>query len=238
MSNDNPHKGHRDRLRQRAAADPRLETFSDHELLELLLFYAIPRCDTNALAHRLVDTFGGLRGVLEASPEELSAVEGVGPGAALFLSLFPAVTRRYLRSRTVRAVALTDTAMLGEALMPYFIGLREEAVYVLFLDAKRRTISCDFIGEGSVNAVSLNTAKIVRLAAARKARYAVLAHNHTNGFANPSEQDVSTTRRVAALRQTVGVTLLDHIIVADPLGDSSDPCDFVSLADSGVFLRL
>ncbi len=235
MKTDNPHAGHRERLRSRAKADPGLDTFSDHEVLELLLFYSIPRADTNALAHRLIDAFGSLRGVFEASPAELEAVEGIGENSALLLSLIPSVTRKYLLSRAVKGVSLSSTALLGEALMPYFVGKREETIYVLFLDQNRRTISCDFIGEGSVNAVSLNVAKILRLASLRRAQFAVIAHNHTNGFANPSEQDIITTKRLQSLLASAGVKLLDHLIISDPLDSSSDVCEYVSLAESGVF---
>ncbi|MBE6938501.1 MAG: hypothetical protein E7460_08190 [Ruminococcaceae bacterium] len=237
MAKDNIHGGHRERLRARVIADPELDTFTDHEALELLLFYAIPRADTNILAHRLIAKFGSLRAVMDASPEELATVEGIGQSAAVFISVIRSVTRKYLLSRTVGSVRLSDSDALGEALLPYFVGRKEEIAYILFLDKNRRTISCDLVCRGNVNAVTINTARIVSLAKARKAEFAILAHNHTGGFANPSQQDYLTTQKVMLALKEIDVKLLDHLIFADPLGDGELPVigEFVSLAQSGAF---
>lgn len=235
MADDNIHAGHRSRLRARAIADPSLSTFSDHEILELLLFYSIPRADTNAIAHRLISRFKTLRGVFEATPEELATVEGIGENSALLLSLIPAVTSRYLISRQVKKVKLTKTEKLGEALMPFFVGKRDETVYALFLDKNCQTISCDMIGEGNLNAVSFNAEKIIRFATLKQAKYVVLAHNHTSGFANPSDQDMATTRRLRKLLAAAGIVLLDHFIISDPISEENSVGEYVSLAESGVF---
>ena len=235
MADDNIHAGHRSRLRARAVADPALTTFSDHEILELLLFYSIPRADTNAIAHRLISRFKTLRGVFEASPEELATVEGIGENSALLLSLIPAVTSKYLLSRQVKKVRLTKTESLGDALMPFFVGKRDETVYAMFLDKNCQSISCDLIGEGNLNAVSFNAEKIIRMALLKKAKYVVLAHNHVSGFANPSEQDMATTRRLRKMLGAAGIVLLDHLIIADPISEENKIGEYVSLAESGIF---
>ena len=173
--------------------------------------------------------------MLEATPEELATVEGIGESSALLLSLIPAVTSRYLLSRQVKKVRLTSTENLGEALMPFFIGKREEIVYALFLDKNCQTISCDLIGEGNINAVSFNAEKIIRLAMLKQAKYVVLAHNHTSGFANPSDQDMATTRHLRKVLGSAGIVLLDHFVIADPISKENKLGEYVSLAESGVF---
>ncbi len=237
MADNNQHSGHRKRLRNRAIADPDLNTFCDHEIIEMLLFFSIPRMDTNTIAHSLVRKFKGLRGVFEASREEIASVEGVGENSAFLLSLIPAITRRYLRSRSVNNVYLTSAEHLGEALMPYFIGKKEENVYALFLDEKRKSIVCEFISEGDPSAVSFNQERLIRLAKQYRARYVVIAHNHPGGFANPSDQDFVTTQSIYYRLEEIGVTLLDHLIISDPLEGNGDIGEYVSLAESYAFLR-
>lgn len=220
------HDGHRQRLKDRFRHEG-LDNFSDIQVLELLLFYCIPRQDTNPIAHNLLEHFGSLSQVLEASPEELEKVPGIGSSTATFLSLTTAVGRYYLINRSMNHEILSTTDKCGEYLVPYFYGRRNETVFLLCLDAKCKMLCCKEIGEGSVNSAGVPIRKIVEAALGVNATTVVLAHNHPSGLAIPSAEDVQTTARVAAALDTVEITLADHIIVADD--------DFVSLAQSGLY---
>ena len=220
------HDGHRQRLKDRFRQEG-LDKFDEIQVLELLLFYAIPQRDTNPLAHRLLEHFGSLAQVLEAPAEELEKVSGVGANVATLLSLTTALARYYMVSRGNRVEVLTSTEMCGDYLLPYFVGRRNETVFLLCLDAKCKVLGCKEVGEGSVNSASVPIRRIVEMALGMNATTVVLAHNHPSGLAIPSGEDVQTTRRLAVALDTVDITLADHIVVADD--------DYVSMVQSGLY---
>lgn len=227
MSNRAIHDGHRGRLRERFLAEG-LDNFTDVQVLELLLFYCIPRQDTNALAHELLRQFGSLSQVLETSVEGLKTVKGIGENAAMFLRLIPAVARYYAVDRGTRNDGpLLTTEDVGKYLLGYFQGQSNETVYLLCLDAKCKPLCCPKIGEGSVNSAGVPVRRVVEAALSANATSVVLAHNHPSGIALPSKEDILTTRRVAAALDAVEVTLADHLVVADG--------DFVSMLQSGYY---
>lgn len=221
------HDRHRERLRERFLKEG-LDNFAEHQVLEMLLFYCLPRVDTNAIAHELIKRFGSLSSVLEASPKELQKVQGIGPNAACFLSFAAAFSRFYMinRSNTAGKCLLTVESW-SESLAPYFLGKTNETVYLLCLDAKGKLLTCKLISEGSVNTAGVQIRKVVEAALNMNASFAVLAHNHPSGLAFPSGDDVETTKIVADALHSVDVGLLDHIIFADD--------DSVSLVQSGYF---
>ena len=221
----NPHEGHRKRLRERFLSEG-LDGFAEHNVLELLLFYALPQGDTNELAHQLIDRFGSLAGVLDASPTDLCQVGHVGMYTASLLSLMPSLFRRYKLSGISRDDCLNTTEKAGEYLLPLFTGLKNEVVYLVCLDAKCKPLCCRMLFEGTVNVAQINTRKTVELALTFNASSVILAHNHLSGVALPSAEDEATTLHVQTALEAVGVKLADHIIVADE--------DFVSLAQSGL----
>ena len=220
------HDGHRSRLKERFCKEG-LDHFEEHQVLELLLFYCIPRMDTNPIAHALLERFGSLSQVLEAPVEELEQVSGIGHNAAVFLSLITAAGRYYQINCAMRSVSINTVEECGRYLMPFFYGKRNETVYLLCLDAKCKVLSCKEIGEGSVNSANVPIRRIVEIALAANASSVVLAHNHPSGLAVPSDADVQTTRRVAAALNTVEIGLIDHIVVADD--------DFISMTQSGYY---
>lgn len=219
------HKGHRERMKKRFL-EHGADSFDDHHLLEMLLYFALPRVDTNLLAHDLLERFGSIDGVLDAVPEELMTVPGVGEHATTLIKLIPALGRRYLSSKNSIGTVLATTEAVGKFLLPRFLGRRDETVLLLCLDGKMKAVSCRVVASGDVSAAHISVRKVVEQALAQNVPYVLLAHNHVNGLALPSSEDVTTTKQLEAALALVGVTLIDHIIVA---GD-----DFVSLKDNGV----
>ena len=224
MANPSVHKGHRERLKARFL-ETGLDSFTDVQALELLLFYAIPQKDTNPIAHALLDRFGSLSQVLDAPVEELKKVPGISDHAATLLRLATELARFYQVDSAQRTEVLTSLDACGRYLVPWFFGRKVETVFLLCLDAKCKVLGCREIGEGSVNAASISVRKVVEAALSANATSVVLAHNHPSGVALPSADDVQTTRRIAAALSAVEVKLIDHIVVAEG--------DFISMAQSG-----
>jgi len=223
------HDGHRARLKEQFS-EHGLGALPDHNVLELLLFYSIPRGDVNPLAHDLVDRFGSLAAVFDAPIEKLMSVPGVGENTARLIKLIPQVSRRYLISRAKFDGILSSPAAAGRYLLPYFYAERDEVVYLVCLDGKRQVLSCRCLFRGSVNSANVSVRKLVETALSCNAASVILAHNHPSGIAVPSREDEATTRRIMAALDAVEIELADHIVVADD--------DFVSMADSGFFKRL
>lgn len=217
------HEGHRARVKKRFLEEG-LDSFSDIQALELLLFYVIPRSDTNPIAHALLEHFGSLSQVLEADVEELQKVKGVGESAAVFLTLIPQIGRFYLVDRTKQATILPTLDSCAQYLLPRFFGRKTETVFLLCLDAKCKLLCCREVGQGGANSTGISIRKIVETAIGVNASTVVLAHNHPSGLAVPSAEDIQTTRQIAQALRAVDIALADHIIVADD--------DYVSIAMS------
>lgn len=203
-----------------------LDAFADHEVLELLLYYAIPRRDTNPVAHRLMERFGSLDGVFSATVEELEEVEGVGKNAATLLALWMPLYRRVRTKPKAKETVLNSTEQAGQYFMDLFFGMRREELYEACLDAKGKLLACCRIAEGGVDAVNISTRRLVENALKCGASAVILAHNHPSGIALPSPDDNTTTLAVWDALRAVGIPLIDHIIVADE--------DYVSLHDNGL----
>ncbi len=224
MATESIHKGHRERLKARFLQEG-LDNFTDIQVLELLLFYAIARQDTNPIAHALLDRFGSLSRVLEADPEELKKVSGISDHTATLLTLVIDLCRYYQVNCAQQTEILTTLDDCANYLVPRFFGRTKETVYLLCLDAKCKVLCCKEIGEGSVNTTSISVRKVVETALSSNATTVVLAHNHPSGIAVPSNEDIQTTQRIAAALQAVEVYLADHIVVAEG--------DYVSMIQSG-----
>ena len=184
----NLHAGHRQRLKKRFDAVG-LKGFEEHTLLELLLFYAIPQKDTNALAHELIRRFGSLDGVLQASMAQLMQVNGVGENAARMLKVVAAVCQS-----------------CGQ-------GLWEDKL--LNLDAANTLICCEELGSGSLAQVSVGAGEVAQFCVRRGFERVILAHNHPSGLDCPSREDVAMTRKLQDLLQDLGVFLVDHFVITD-----------------------
>lgn len=162
-----------------------LDSFAEHEVLELLLYYAIPRRDTNELAHTLLDRFGSLERVLLAPREELMKVPGVGEGAALLLTLVPAVSQ-YTHRHAPQETILNSVDASGRYFMRLLRHERRELLYQACLDGKGKLLSCRCLSEGGVNMAAVTLRQIVEHALLSGASSVLLAHNHPSGIALPS----------------------------------------------------
>lgn len=220
------HDGHRARKKEQfLRAGP--DSFADHELLELALFYAIPRRDVNGTAHLLLERFGSLAGVLNADAEELRRVSGVGDSAAVLLKLLTAVACRAGGGREIRIVSSTEEA--GRYFLRLLDGESREILYLMCLDGKGKVLSCRAVSSGSVNMTAASVRQVVEQSLRAGSAAVILAHNHPSGVALPSRADQHMTEQVQEALRPLGIRLLDHIVVADG--------DFVSMADSGIITR-
>lgn len=220
------HKGHRSRLKARMLKEG-LDKFEPHNILELLLFFSIPRQDTNVIAHRLLNHFGSLSAVFDASFEELQEINGIGENSAYLIKLIPELSRAYIDDKHSVGIVLDNPQKVGDFLLNKFIGRNEEVVTLLLMDNKCKMLNCSVVFEGSVNAAAISIRKIAELALRSHASVAVIAHNHPNGIALPSKEDVETTKKLRDALKLVSVELVDHIVVADN--------DYISMAQSAKY---
>ncbi len=227
---DNIHKGHRERLKARFAENG-LKPFSDVEAIELLLFYALPRCNTNEIAHLLLQRFGSYRGVLEADLSELKLVKGVGENAALLIRLVSEMNSRYIISdRQSGRNILKSTEAAGEYFKPLFAYCTDEIAYAVSVNSAGGVIRCHELARGMSNRVEFSARQVVEIALRDNAAYILLAHNHISDVALPSRADLAATKLIRATLQNIGVALADHFIVS---GD-----EYVSMRESGYFVDI
>ena len=197
----NVHEGHRERLRQRFLSEG-LENFQDHNVLELLLFYSVPLKDTNEEAHNLIDTFGSLSGVFDASFEELCNVKGIGERSATLIKMVPELFKKYEVDKVNNDDAILDTSKrVAEYVAPHFKGVTNEKMYVLCLDSNCRVLNFTQVSEGVVNTAPLNTRKIMEIALNCNASSIILVHNHPSGVVAPSRKDIDATIGIVNLMQ-------------------------------------
>lgn len=226
MTEKQIHAGHRSRLKDRFLQEG-LSSFNEINALELLLFYCIPKQDTNVIAHRLLDRFGSFDKVVDAPVEDLMEIKGIGHHCATFLKLISHAHRYYQVSRSKSEEALKTLTDYGDYLKNHLEGLTRETLFVLCMDAKCKVLCCEKVGEGGINSANVPVRQIVEIALKVGASTVVLGHNHPSGIALPSAEDVQTTIQLSRILRDVDMTLLDHIIVAEN--------DYVSLFQSNLY---
>ncbi len=219
-------EGHRKRVKERFLSEG-LENFEEVHVLELLLFYCVARKDTKPIARALLDYFGSLPLVMEAKPEELQRVEGIGENTATFLKLVLEAGGYYQKKRAAYDFPLVKPKQYGPYMATQFFGKTNEVVYLLCLDAKCKVLCCKLVGEGDINSANIPIRKMVQMALNVNATSVILAHNHPSGLAVPSLEDRITTERLAQALGALGITLADHIIVADG--------DWISMLSSELY---
>lgn len=204
-------RGHRARLRTRAAIS--FAALPDYELLELLLARSLPRVDIKPIAKALLARFGGLACVLGASIEELKAVAGVGPRAALDLKLLHEAAARMGRGEAAKRTVISSwSALLAYAKVAMAAAPREQ-FRVLFLDKKNQLIADEVMNEGTVDHAPVYPREVMRRALEMSASAVILAHNHPSGDPTPSAADVDMTRQVVEAGRSLRIAVHDHIVV-------------------------
>lgn len=206
------HDGHRERLRNRFLASP--SSFEDHELLELMLFYVVPRKNTNELAHALLERFGSLKCVLDAGIPALKSVKDMGDNSALFIRVIAEVLLRYERCDYETTDSFSSYALLGKYMRSLFVGTENEITYLILLDNANRLLSCKKIAEGYSCGNTISYREISVEAVLQNAAAAILVHNHPNGKPIPSGEDITATAKIKEILTALGVTFIDHFIVA------------------------
>lgn len=221
------HTGHRERLKEKFL-EFGFEPFEKHEILELALFYAIPRRDTNPLAHRLINRFGSLSAVFDA-PIEMLEKEGLSRNAAVFIKIIPSLLSEYMDDKFNNNDKVVNESLLPKKFINKFLGKNYEQVVLLLMDAKFKEIYFGVVSKGSMTNADVNIPKVCEIAVRYSARYAIIAHNHPSGICLPSNADLKVTTRLYQALKCLNIELLDHYIVAD------DDC--ISLNESDAFFR-
>lgn len=227
MAKTSEHSGHRKRMKKRYL-EHGLETFENHEILELALYYAIPMKDTNPISHKLMDKFGSLSAVFDA-PIDLLIDEGLTENAAVFLKLIPDLLSIYMDDKFNNTDKIINSVNLPQKFINKFLGKNYEMVYLLLMDSKYKELYCGIVSKGSITNADVNIPRICELSLRYSARYAIIAHNHPSGICLPSNADLRVTTKLYQALSYINVELVDHYIVAE------DDC--ISLSDSKVFFR-
>lgn len=205
-----------------------LDAFEDHNALELLLFYAVPQRDTNELAHKLISSFGSFSAVFDAPVESLMQVGGIKENAAILIKLMPALYGKYAQNKqSAGTLFLKSAQAAGEYLVPQFAGQSAERFLAICMNHKCKVLKTVVISDGTANSTALRSRQLAEAVIHTGATNVILAHNHPEGVAAPSMQDVDATRYLFSMLRNLGVKLNDHIIVA---GD-----DWFSMATSKKF---
>ncbi len=214
MSNSEIHIGHRNRIDEKSRIMG-LEFLNEHEQLEKILFAVIPRGNTNEIAHRLLERFGSVYGVLSADADNLKTVEGVGGRTAEFLhDLLPVLGIAERSMRNQKSLVLNDMNDIGNYAKTLFYGKTVENLYLISLNSANQVIRFDKVSEGTYVASDVSVRKISRLALNAEASAVVLAHNHPGGRIEPSYADFQITDAVKSQLGVLGISLLAHLIVS------------------------
>lgn len=206
------HEGHRSRVINRFLTQG-LDGFNEHQALELLLFFAVPRIDTNLLAHTIIDTFGGLGNAMDAPIEELVKIPGVGTHTATLIKLIPQMARHYELSKMQEGIILSSRELAGEYCIKLLMGYAKETLFMICMDNSNRVLATEKLARGTVSEASVSQRTVAEQALKHGATRVILTHNHPAGTLMASAADRSMTKAIETMLRMLGVELLDHIIV-------------------------
>lgn len=217
--------GHRKRLRERFLQSG-LNGFLDYEIIELLLTLGTPRKDCKEIAKAAIKQFKGLRGVLDASLDELQAIKGIGSSNAFGIKLFQAISERYAKEKIPTKISLTSPQKVADYLREKLGREKKEHFVVLLLDSQNSLIRINDISIGTLNETLVHPREVfepaVRLLAAR----IIVAHNHPSGDLEPSGEDLKLTQRLLSVGELTGIPVIDHFIVSST--------GYISLKEKGL----
>ena len=208
----NLHAEHRKRIKERYV-ECLGEGFAEHELLELLLFYAIPRCNTNGIAHALIERFGSINGVAEASIDELKLVKGIGDNSAVLINLTMSIAKQYAANCNKECVHIKDIEDLVSYANNRTFGAVKELVYGIFMDDNMNVINMNLISTGTINESRPMIRTVIEHCVLKRATAIALVHNHPNGGVEPSQKDIDFTILLKRELDIIGVELVEHIVV-------------------------
>lgn len=214
MEKKNNHAGHRARMRETFKKNG-FDGWQMHQVLEYLLFEVIPRADTNDMAHELINNCGGFSNVFHASQKQLKGVDGVGDKTAEYIHMLGEFVKYYNTVKYNRKSFVLDSETCENYMLDLFEGKSRECFFMICLDPQYHILNSEQVFEGSFESMDVDIAKIIRIAIKSEAKYVVFAHNHPSGIALASNADIVSTKAVERALYLSGVTLLDHIIVAD-----------------------
>jgi DNA repair protein RadC len=206
------HAGHRQRLRDRFMQGG-ADAMPDYELLEMVLFHALPMGDTKALAKALLKEFGSFAEVISADPQRLKSVDGAGPRVVAELKVINAAAVRLLRSNVMKRQALSSWSALLDYVRASMAFAAKEQFRILFLDKKNQLIADEVQQEGTVDHTPVYPREVIKRALELSASAIILVHNHPSGDPTPSTADIDMTRRIMEAGEKLGVAVHDHIIV-------------------------
>jgi len=217
-------EGHRERLRNKFLQGG-LDGFLDYEIIELLLTLGTPRRDCKQSAKEAIMKFKGLVGVLNASLEELQQVNGIGSSNAIGIKLFQEISKRYAKEKIIPSTLLDSPQLVFEYLREKIGKEKKEHFTVIYLDT-RNNLLMDEVSIGTLSASLVHPREVFKKAILNNASHVVIAHNHPSGNPSPSEEDISTTKRLVEAGKILGIAVIDHIIVTQNA--------FVSLKEQGA----
>lgn len=214
MAEKNIHSGHRKRVKANVIKNG-FSQLEEHKLLELMLFYSIPREDTNELAHKLLNHFGSMDEIFKADIEKLKRVDGVGDNTAVMLAAMGEAFYRASKAKPVKKKVYRNTEALKELAVSLLQGEKNEKVYLICFDFKKTLKRYTVISEGDEVSSEINMKEVIKNLVDSDSSLAVLAHNHPASSAEPSAYDVDTTRMMCVTLRKIGYALADHIIVGE-----------------------
>ena len=210
------HHGHRDRLRKKFINNP--SSLEEHELLEILLFYAIPRKNTNEIAKKMIATYGSLQEVLAENPLDLSNTMKISENTAVLLSLtnFISISNKQakLKKESKNTSVLTKSEPAKEYAKSLFLSVAYERFYLICLNSQKKILKSVLVKEGTLDEVPVYAREVLELVLRHKAHSVILAHNHPGGSLSPSQADLALTNNISKALEPIGVVVNDHIIVA------------------------